>query len=236
MDVKLPGVDTASFYIELPRCLKRENWTVHITGKWFNYGIIMLVIILDLNMWKNQIFYAPFDFGQYTDQQGYIYTVEDENVLKTANRSTLSYAWRSKHVNPDTNVSYALTDHRMNSKYLEFALGVKSIAFIPSLLAFLTFGALIWIYGRGEFVVETVVEDGDKVDGVVVETLGSVEDISSLVTKDDADCSRQNAGAPADPRHNSKRLSSEHRSSEIPNDGDNMGTPVLNSFQKVSCV
>jgi hypothetical protein len=35
-------------------------------GKWFNYGIIVLVMLLDLNMWKNQIFYNPKDFGQYT--------------------------------------------------------------------------------------------------------------------------------------------------------------------------
>ena len=26
-------------------------------GKWFNYGIIFLVMLFDLNMWKNQIFY-----------------------------------------------------------------------------------------------------------------------------------------------------------------------------------
>lgn len=169
MDVKLPGVDTASFYFRLPRCLKKENWHVHITGKWFNYGIIMLVIILDLNMWKNQIFYSPFEFGQYTDSEGYIFSVVDEKFLETANKSTLSYEWRSSNLNPATNESYTTTDPRMNSKYLGFGLGVKGMAFIPSIVAFITFGCLIWFYGREKFVVEEVIEDLDKVDGVVIE-------------------------------------------------------------------
>eukprot|EP00993_Chasmostoma_nieuportense_P001907 NODE_2746_length_1104_cov_29.532242_g2621_i0.p1 GENE.NODE_2746_length_1104_cov_29.532242_g2621_i0~~NODE_2746_length_1104_cov_29.532242_g2621_i0.p1 ORF type:complete len:341 (-),score=100.99 NODE_2746_length_1104_cov_29.532242_g2621_i0:49-1071(-) len=39
-------------------------FNVHITGKWFNYGIIFLVMILDLNMTKNQLIYTPASFGQ----------------------------------------------------------------------------------------------------------------------------------------------------------------------------
>eukprot|EP01065_Artemidia_motanka_P025253 TRINITY_DN30201_c0_g1_i1.p1 TRINITY_DN30201_c0_g1~~TRINITY_DN30201_c0_g1_i1.p1 ORF type:complete len:638 (+),score=140.07 TRINITY_DN30201_c0_g1_i1:445-2358(+) len=38
---------------------------VSATGKWFNYGIIFLVMGLDLNMLKNQIIYEPGAFGQY---------------------------------------------------------------------------------------------------------------------------------------------------------------------------
>jgi hypothetical protein len=38
---------------------------LYFTGKWFNYGIIFLVMIFDLNMWKNQIFYYPEKYGQY---------------------------------------------------------------------------------------------------------------------------------------------------------------------------
>ena len=40
-----------------------------LSGKWFNYGIIILVMIFDLNMWKNQIFYYPEAYGQYTGTQ-----------------------------------------------------------------------------------------------------------------------------------------------------------------------
>ena len=43
-----------------------------VVGKWFNYGIIFLVMILDLNMWKNQIFYAPVDYAQSADEKGKI--------------------------------------------------------------------------------------------------------------------------------------------------------------------
>ena len=38
-------------------------------GKWFNYGLLVLVLILDLNMWKNQILYKPEYYGQYTGKK-----------------------------------------------------------------------------------------------------------------------------------------------------------------------
>lgn len=223
MDIKLPGVDTASFYFRLPRFLKKENWHVHITGKWFNYGIIMLVIILDLNMWKNQIFYSPFVFGQYTHPGGYIYSVTDTKFLETANETTLSYAWRSKNINPATNESFETTDPRMNSKYLEFPLGIKGIAFIPSIVAFLTFGCLIWCYGREEFVVEKVIEDVDKVDGIVIEEL-DVEDAGTdkYSSREKLTDSRQNGIA------DGEGVSQPH----VPSDG----TPVLLSMQHVTNV
>ncbi|KAL9955543.1 hypothetical protein ACROYT_G036881 [Oculina patagonica] len=220
LDIKLPGVDTASFYFSLPRCLKKENWQVHITGKWFNYGIIMLVIILDLNMWKNQIFYSPFIFGQYTSPEGYIYSVLDTNFIDTANETTLSYEWRSQNINPATNESFASTDARMNSKYLDFALALKGIAFIPSIAAFLTFGTLIWVYGREKFVVEEVIEDVDKVDGIVIEEL-------DLEEEPDEDLSRQKLTASSDSRQNDIV-----DAGGVPSDG----TPVLLSVQHVTYV
>jgi hypothetical protein len=39
-------------------------------------------MILDMNMWKNQIFYAPIDYGQYTDSEGKIHTIKDEYSLE----------------------------------------------------------------------------------------------------------------------------------------------------------
>lgn len=227
MDIKLPGVDTASFYFRLPRFLKKENWQVHITGKWFNYGIIMLVIILDLNMWKNQLFYSPFVFGQYTNPGGYIYSVTDTKFLETANETTLSYSWRSQNINPATNESFATTDPRMNSKYLDFALALKGIAFIPSIVAFLTFGCLIWRYGREEFVVEKVLEDVDKVDGIVIEEL----DLEDAETGEDF--SRQKLTASTDSRQN--RISNGGGVSELPSDEAD-GTPVLLGMQHVTYV
>lgn len=58
LDVNLPG-----FYKHM---VDFQSVELQISGKWFNYGIIFLVMIFDLNMWKNQIFYYPDYYGQYT--------------------------------------------------------------------------------------------------------------------------------------------------------------------------
>ena len=143
MDIKLPGLNTGNFHFHVP------GGDIHITGKWFNYGIIFIVMILDLNMWKNQIFYEPFVYGQYTDNEDYIYTVSDREFLANATKETLSYAWRWTNVNPVTNKTYGLEDHKMNSRYIGVPLSVKGTAFIPSLLAFALFGILIKYFSKG---------------------------------------------------------------------------------------
>lgn len=224
MDIKLPGVDTASFYLRLPRFCKKENWHVHITGKWFNYGIIMLVIILDLNMWKNQIFYDPFTFGQYTDSGGYIFSVTDQAFINSANKSILSYKWRSENINPITNESYIKKDRHMNSKFLNFPLSLKAIAFIPSIAAFLTFGGLIWRYGREEFVVEKVIDDVNKIDdadGCIIEDVMLPES-----PNDQRTCNSESAEV---------SVVTHPHPVEVPSDSED-GTPVLKIVQSVSYV
>lgn len=143
MDIKLPGLNTGNFHFHLP------GGDIHITGKWFNYGIIFIVMILDLNMWKNQIFYEPFVYGQYTDDEHYIYTVSDRDFLANATKETLSYAWRWTNVNPLTNKTYGLEDHKMNSRYFGYPLSAKGTAFIPSLFAFTMFGILVKYFSKG---------------------------------------------------------------------------------------
>lgn len=143
MDIKLPGLNTGNFHFRLP------GGEIRITGKWFNYGIIFIVMILDLNMWKNQIFYEPFVYGQYTDDQQYIYTVSDKDFLANATDETLSYAWRWTHVNPLTNKTYGSEDQKMNSRYIGYPLSAKGTAFIPSLLAFTMFGILVKYFSKG---------------------------------------------------------------------------------------
>ena len=61
LDVNLPGLHKHIFNFQAAE--------VQISGKWFNYGIIFLVMIFDLNMWKNQIFYYPEKYGQYIGKQ-----------------------------------------------------------------------------------------------------------------------------------------------------------------------
>lgn len=124
-------------------------------------------MILDLNMWKNQIFYDPYTFGQYTDTNGYIYTVENTTWVKYANKTTLSYEWRWNNINPMTNRTFGEDDKRMNSKYFNYSLALKGMAFIPSVSAFIIFGVLILLYGREKSV--TVVSSRDKVDGIIID-------------------------------------------------------------------
>jgi len=105
-------------------------------------------MLLDLNMWKNQIFYAPYDYGQYTNPDGRIYTVQDDYSLENFNETQTTYEFRNTNISPDTNQTFISGDTHMNTKYLNYALGVKSIAFIPSIIAFIVFGILIWQFGR----------------------------------------------------------------------------------------
>ncbi|XP_064601470.1 transmembrane protein 117-like [Liolophura sinensis] len=148
LDVKLPGLNTADFKFTIPRCLRRKEWVIHITGKWFNYGILFIVIILDLNMWKNQIMYVPVDFAQYTDPEGRIHTTNDMMSLLTTNATILSYSWRNSTINPDTNVTYLATDTIMNARYNDYPFVWKALAFIPSIGVFILFGVLIFLFGR----------------------------------------------------------------------------------------
>ena len=111
----------------------------------------------------------------------------------------------------------------MNSKYLAFGLGVKGIAFIPSIAAFITFGCLIWRYGRDEFVVEKVVEDLDKVDGVVIEEV-------DLEVEPGEDVSRQKPTASVDSRQNDEGVST-----ELPTDQEE-GKPMLLNVQQITYV
>ncbi|GFR90789.1 transmembrane protein 117 [Elysia marginata] len=149
IDVKLPGVNTAHVYFKIPKLLKTlEYWHVHISGKWFNYGILFIVILLDLNMWKNQIFYTPYQYGQYVDEFGRIYSVMDQYSLDNANSSTLTFEYRNVTINPDTKERYILGDTMMNARYHGYTKTVKMLAFVPSLAVFLTFGTMVAIYGR----------------------------------------------------------------------------------------
>ncbi|XP_073476052.1 transmembrane protein 117 isoform X4 [Aquarana catesbeiana] len=150
VDVNLPGLPTSHMQFKLPKFQRifKEEYHIHITGKWFNYGIIFLVLILDLNMWKNQIFYKPSPYGQYIGPGQKIYTVEDAESLQYLNQTMLSWEWRSNNTDPYTNRSYVEGDMFLHSRFIGASLNVKCLAFIPSLLAFVLFGFFISIFGR----------------------------------------------------------------------------------------
>lgn len=81
LEVKVAG--TFSHDIQCCKCLSRilDNpiFLIRIAGKWMNYGPLIVIIMLDMNMLKNQIIYDPAAFGQYTDPNGAIYTIIDQN-------------------------------------------------------------------------------------------------------------------------------------------------------------
>lgn len=148
MDIKLPGVDTAHIKFNFPDWITK-NMVIHITGKWFQYGILFIVLLLDLNMWKNQIFYEPLLFGQYTGEDGKIFSVDDRYSLDNYMNATIfSYDWRNKTIDPLTNRTFLSSDKRSNSRYRGYSLVSKGMAFIPSILTFLIFGALIHYFGK----------------------------------------------------------------------------------------
>ena len=72
LDVNLPGFHKHIINI--------DTVEIQISGKWFNYGIIFLVMIFDLNMWKNQIFYYPEKYGQYIGEFSDISCMFDSNL------------------------------------------------------------------------------------------------------------------------------------------------------------
>ncbi|XP_060605837.1 transmembrane protein 117-like isoform X2 [Ruditapes philippinarum] len=148
IDIKLPGLNIAHIRFNIPKFLKKESWQVHITGKWFNYGVLFLVMLLDLNMWKNQIFYAPYDYGQYTNPDGRIYTVQDDYSLENFNETQITYSFRNATINPETGKPYIDGDTHMNTKFFDNSIAIKGLAFIPSIAAFIVFGVLIWMFGR----------------------------------------------------------------------------------------
>nr|KAG5685607.1 hypothetical protein BaRGS_022171 [Batillaria attramentaria] len=149
IDIKMPGVNTAHIRFKIPRLLRRlEYYHVHISGKWFNYGILFIVILLDLNMWKNQIFYSPFDYGQYVDSEGRIHSVNDEFSLENFNETLLSFDYRNATIDPITGKRYIELDNVMNARYNDYSVVWKAFAFIPSIGIFILFGVLIWKFGR----------------------------------------------------------------------------------------
>ncbi|GFX14752.1 transmembrane protein 117 [Trichonephila clavipes] len=149
LDIKLPGLHAASFKFELfQKYVNLPDVSIHVTGKWFNYSIIVFVMILDLNMWKNQIFYIPSEYGQYTGPNHKVYSIPDTGLL-VANNSTLwTYEIRNTQIDPNTNKTLLEGDISMNSRYLGYPLSVKGMAFMPSLIGFAMFGILTYLYGR----------------------------------------------------------------------------------------
>lgn len=94
------------------------------------------------------MFYEPYDYGQYVDEREKIHSVKDRESLSSENSTMFTYDWRANNTNPLTNDSYLAGDSVMNSRFEGYALGLKCIAFVPSIAAAICFGVLVWHFGR----------------------------------------------------------------------------------------
>uniref|UniRef100_A0A4W3JXE2 Transmembrane protein 117 n=1 Tax=Callorhinchus milii TaxID=7868 RepID=A0A4W3JXE2_CALMI len=186
LEINLPGLPISHIRLRLPHFKRifKDEYHIHITGKWFNYGIIFLVLILDLNMWKNQIFYQPYEYGQYVGPGEKIYTVQDADCLKDLNKTTLSWEWRSTNISPLTNKTYTHGDLFLYSRFVGANLGVKCLAFVPSILAFILFGFFICFFGRFQKNEQIKDKPGSSYVKIKTKTLSQHSKVSHLAADD----------------------------------------------------
>lgn len=159
--INLPGFNTYQVKITA----LADFFYIHITGKWFNYGLITLVMMLDFNMLKNQILYEPVEFGQYTDSGDHIYTITSEaQALCCRGNCTAvpcGYDGRSAFRADGT-------DFRMETQYKDYHYALKGLALIPCISAAILFVSLL-VFENPKRILrrinrETVADAGDDVE------------------------------------------------------------------------
>lgn len=89
-------------------------------------------MMLDLNMWKNQVIYYPPDYGQYVDPiTRKVYTVNDTKLLQSHNTTLWQYEFRRNTINPATNRSFIETDMLVSSRYIGYPAWIKALTLLP---------------------------------------------------------------------------------------------------------
>ncbi|KPM11147.1 THEM117 domain containing protein, partial [Sarcoptes scabiei] len=139
LNIKLPGLLQPSYTFEFfHKSLKFPAIDIKISGKWFNYGIIVFVMMLDLNMWKNQIIYYPLDYGQYVGPKSKVISITDQSSIETM--SKWSFELRKRMINLETNRTFFEDDLKIEARYTGSAWIIKATSLIPILI--------VYIYGR----------------------------------------------------------------------------------------
>lgn len=122
-NIKLPGLPVANFKFKLC-CIEFE-----LKGKWFTYGLLGLIIIIDTYNFKNQIMYEPMRYEQFVDVDHYIHSIVDEKYFLRGNTSSLNY---KKLVGDRVK--------KVNAKYEKYNSDTKAgVASVPLLMAFFAF-------------------------------------------------------------------------------------------------
>ena len=125
-NINLPGLPVANYTINLC-CIK-----IVLKGKWFTYGLLGLLLIIDIYNLKNQLTYEPITFEQYTYAGEFIHTITNPELFIHGKKELLTEL-------------KIYGDHfkKHNSKYHGYNKDVKGIAILPIVLTILgsiTFG------------------------------------------------------------------------------------------------
>jgi len=122
-EIKMPGLSISNL-----RCPKIQ---VFITGKWFNYALMFFVLLIDLMMLKNNLFYHPRDTGQYTHPgTNRVWTVFDPI-------DGVEYHWANRQG--------CCGDFQIAAKFTNEPLAHKVFSLMPCLLVFC---AMVYVIRR----------------------------------------------------------------------------------------
>lgn len=151
------------------RLVESDFFTVTITGKWMNFGPLMVIIGFDINMLKNQILYEPSAFGQYTDPEHRVWTIIDTEILNQnyfegvlrENATLLDWTTRAGAGN--------VTDVMSNTRWMEYTMTYKVLIALPGFLALLAF-ILTVIFGNKYLKAEKVKKaNSERIDLAEIE-------------------------------------------------------------------
>eukprot|EP01127_Copromyxa_protea_P001959 TRINITY_DN1185_c0_g1_i2.p1 TRINITY_DN1185_c0_g1~~TRINITY_DN1185_c0_g1_i2.p1 ORF type:complete len:455 (+),score=85.32 TRINITY_DN1185_c0_g1_i2:147-1511(+) len=127
-DVKLPGMETGNL-----KCNCLAKYPVVITGKWFNYGIVLAVMVLDFNALNNHLSYNPMAYGQYVHPETQrIMTITNVTEAYDYNQLNWTVRWMENKTESDIMLS---------SRYLGLSWGWRLLVIVPTALIAIGFFA-----------------------------------------------------------------------------------------------
>eukprot|EP00933_Yihiella_yeosuensis_P023048 TRINITY_DN18013_c3_g1_i1.p1 TRINITY_DN18013_c3_g1~~TRINITY_DN18013_c3_g1_i1.p1 ORF type:complete len:336 (-),score=40.38 TRINITY_DN18013_c3_g1_i1:98-1024(-) len=130
-----------------------DFFQITIRGKWIQYGPLLCVMMIDLCYTRSQVMYDPANFGQYTDDDDFIWAITDQAYLDRAytdgvltNSSLITYAARWNVTTGSPLDASAATDVKLNSRYTGAIYKYLSILLGTSVVVL--FFSMLWIADR----------------------------------------------------------------------------------------